>query len=174
MTPVRLLHFTYVILFLTLGIFSCKDKAKREEKVFHAAPMDAQSIGGLSFALYNDSSYTILNSGGIGFSSHKGSYTMAGDTITLHNFVKQGLFKRHRLIVIRYDEQDSTYWMWKYSDLFGKPRSLGRTLWQDLKAGDYHMGEGDVYQLDENNRPIRDGYYFNIALDKLKTGKSEK
>jgi hypothetical protein len=158
----------YIVLFLTAGILSCKDNSMRKEEVFHAASSETQSIGGVSFELYNDSSYTILHSGGLGFTSYKGSYSIAGDTITLHNFEKQGPFKRNRLIVIRYDEQDSTYWMWKYNN------SFGAATWEVYKSGDYHMGAGDVYQLDENNLSLRDEYHFTIALDKLKSGQSQK
>jgi hypothetical protein len=36
------------------------------------------------------------------------------------------------------------------------------------------MGEGDVYQLDENNKPLREAYHFTILLDKLKLSQSQK
>jgi hypothetical protein len=163
---VRLLSF--VVLFVAAGILSCRNNSKRKEKIFHAASSETQSIGGLSFELYNDSTYTIIHSGGLGFTSHKGSCTIAGDTITLHNFEKQGPFKRNRLIVLRYAEQDSTYWMWKYNN------SFGAATWKVAKGRDYHMGEGDIYQLDENNGPLRDEYHFTIALDKLKPSQSQK
>jgi hypothetical protein len=58
--------------------------------------------------------------------------------------------------------------MWKYNS------SFGAATWEVSKRRDYHMGDGDVYQLNENDRPLRDEYHFTIALDKLKSGQSQK
>ena len=151
-------------------MLSCKEKSKpltEDDKVFHGATPYDGSIDGLNIELYNDNTYTIMHSGGLGANFHKGSYTLSGDTITLHDFKKLGPLERSRLLVFRYEEQDSTYWIWKYSN------SIGAATWDIFKAGDYHMGKEDVYQLNEHNIPLRNSYHFAIALDKLRPTQSK-
>lgn len=132
-----------------------------EEKIFHGAP-SIQGVGGLSFGLYRDKRYQIISSGGIGVSYYSGSFTMTGDTIILRDLDKKSGFVSNRLLIVRYKEQDSTFWKWKYPNLKG--------LWelQNAKYFDSTWASGDVYQLSTDNIPIKDQYYFYIRLDSLK------
>jgi len=87
----------------------------------------------------------------------------AKDTLTLLDLTKEIPLKSHRLLVIRYDEQDSTYWKWKYTEV------TGISKWQDPRFRDSAMGgTGDVYQLNDKNELMKDELHFIIRLDTVK------
>jgi hypothetical protein len=155
-----------LIILWTVALFSCEKPLKEEDKVFHGGP-ESQGIGGLSFALYKDGRYQIINSGGIGWHEYDGSYTLSGDTITLNNLDKKSSVKHNRLLVYRYDEQDSTYWEWKYSHISKSysDKTLGSWSWESFKWKDLIHGQGDVYQLDTKDKPLKAEYHFIIQLD---------
>ncbi len=160
-------HQLLKIFFLTAvlcNFSSCTEFQKpfrEEDKLFHAAPQ-GNGIGSLSFALYNDHRYQIMNSGGIGADYYSGNYVTKNDTIILENLSKESSLKSNRLLIFKYDKQDSSFWDWKY------PAKKEISNWRDFKWHDSIMGEGDVYQLDENNKPLKDEYHFIIRLDSLK------
>jgi hypothetical protein len=165
------------LIYAMIGFSSCNKSFKEGDKIFHGAP-DRSGIGGLSFGLYKDKRYMIMNSGGIAWFEYSGRYDINGDTIVLHNLDKElnkefgkGVFESNRLVIYRYNEQDSTFWEWKYSDLyksFTADRKLGTWLWEDYKRSNEALGEGDVYQVDLNGKPIKSAYHFIIRLDSLK------
>jgi hypothetical protein len=153
---------------LIVGLLSCEKPFDEKDKLFHGAPQ-SNGIGGLSFGLYNDKRYKVTNSGGIGWSDYTGSYILSGDTITLKELDKESGLEKNRLVIYRYSLQDSNYWKWKYSDKFSNTdKTLGTSEWQNFKDADQMLGKGDVYQLDENSKPLKDKYHFLIAFDSLK------
>ena len=148
---------------LVYNILSCAESEKpfkEEDKLFHAAPQ-GNGIGSLSFALYKYNRYQIMNSGGIGADYFSGYYKVKGDTILLENLSKEISLKSPRLLIFKYNKQDSSFWNWKYSE------HIAITNWQTFKSNDFAMGEGNVYQLDENNKAMKDEYHFIIVLDSL-------
>ena len=159
----------YFIPLIWLGT-SCARPFEEKNKIFHGAP-SSNGISGLSFALYNDHRYQVMSSGCLFAFTKSGTYDLVGDTIILNGIDKHENFKSKRLLIFRYDQQDSTYWEWKYSRIyksFKANRKLGRWLWEDHKSGDAAIGEGDVYQINENGEPIENAYHFIIMLDSLK------
>jgi hypothetical protein len=73
----------------------------------------------------------------------------------------------NRLVIYRYCDQDSTFWIWKY------PGKAGFKNWVEMKQSDLMMGvSGDVYQVDDSNKPDRNQFSFRIRLDSLKTFQS--
>jgi hypothetical protein len=166
MKVIKLLK-TCLIVICIMEVSSCQETFKEEDKIFHGAP-ESLGIGGLSFALYRDNRYQVMNSGGIGWFEYSGSYILNGDTITLNKLDKESNLENNRLIIYRYNKQDSAYWKWKYSDKLGNTdKTLGSWSWQSFKDQDKILGEGDVYQLDENNKPLKNKYHFFIRLDSL-------
>ena len=156
---------------ILLGISSCTTSPpfNEKDKIFHGAP-ESMGIGGLSFGLYKDHRYLIINSGGIAAFKYSGLYTLKGDTIVFNNLSKDVPIESNRLLILRYDQQDSTYWEWKYSRIYKERISdptLGKWSWEQFKWGDSVLGQGDVYQLDSNNLPINTAYHFLIRLDSL-------
>jgi hypothetical protein len=153
---------------LIVGLLSCEKRFDEKDKLFHGAPQ-SNGVGGLSFGLYNDKRYVVTNSGGIGWSDYSGSYILSGDTITLKELDKESGLEKNRLIIYRYSLQDSNYWKWKYSDRFSDTdKTLGTWTWRKFKDVDQMLGEGDVYQLDENSKTLKDKYHFLIRFDSLK------
>ena len=161
------------VLIISLIISSCStftDSHREEGKIFHAAPMSG-GIGALYFGLYNNNKYQICNSGGLGQFCYSGEFKLSRDTLTLLALNKEIPLKSNKLLILRYTEQDSTYWEWKYSKQykdFSSDRKLGRWIWRDFQGGDLALGEGDVYQLDTNGIRIRSEYHFIIRFDSLK------
>lgn len=134
-----------------------------KDKIFHAAP-GTQGIGNLSFALYNDSRYQVMNSGGIGASYYEGKYSVSGDTIILKDLNKESSFKSNRLLIIRYRDQNDSFWRWKHPDIKDNKWQL-----QVAKTPqDSGWASGEVYQIDEKNQLMRDADFFYIRLDSLK------
>jgi hypothetical protein len=151
------------ILIIALMLSSCfsSDTHREEGKIFHAGPMSG-GIGALYFGLYNDNTYQICNSGGIGQTCYSGKFKLDKDTLILLDLNKNVPLKSDKLLIVRYNDQDSNYWKWKYSRV---PNS-----WQHLKRQDSINGLGDVYQLDKNNKLMNDQHdeHFIIRLDNLK------
>jgi hypothetical protein len=159
-------------LIILLEVSSCitSPPFNENEKIFHGAP-ESMGIGGLSFGLYKDHRYLIRNSGGLGAFEYSGLYTINGDTIVFNNLSKDVPVESNRLVIFRYEQQDSTYWEWKYSRIYNERKSdpkLGKWLWEQFKSGDSVLGQGDVYQLDKNNLPIKTAFHFLIRLDSLR------
>lgn len=150
-----------MIFFIPL-FFSCNSNPNFEEqdKIFHASGASG-GIGGIYFALYKNHQYQICESGGLGETCCSGNYILAGDTIKLFNLSNKCYIKNTRLLICRYNQQDSSYWQWKY------PKHLKD--WADMKKHDLNLdNSGDVYQIDNNNKLVLDPtYYFVIRLDSL-------
>jgi hypothetical protein len=151
------------LLCLPTLFFACsqhKKEFKEENKILHAGPSSG-GIGSLSFELYNDSTYRISNSGGIGEDVYTGTYSIKNDVITFNNLDTTSSLKHNRLLIFRYSEQDSLYWKNKYPNSFSK--------WQDFKSRDSAMGGyGDIYQIDDNNQITANETHFIIRSDSLK------
>jgi hypothetical protein len=164
-------YIFFIIISLIINACSTFSASRREEgKIFHAAPMSG-GIGALSFGLYNDSNYEICNSGGLGQFCYSGEFKLNRDTLTLIDLHKDVPLKSNKFLILRYAEQDSTYWEWKYSrqyTSFSADRKLGKWIWQQFKGSDLALGEGDIYQLDNNGIPIKDEYHFIIRFDSLR------
>jgi hypothetical protein len=153
-----------LIIFISLFVLACKAKQKPlDDKniVFHGAPQN-NGIGSLSLALYKDGRYQIINSGGIGAYNYSGNFKVSGDTIILENLDKESSLASNRLLIYRYDEQDSSFWLWKHS------KSIGVWEWRDFKEQDSMKEKGNVFQLDKDNKPTKDKPYFRITIDSLK------
>lgn len=150
------------ILTLALVISSCSssDTHRESGKIFHAGPPTA-GIGALYFGLYKDGTYQICKSGGLGQDCYSGNFKVSNDTLTLVDLNKDVPLLSNRLLVLRYNNLDSSYWIWKYK---GNPNSWQRLQWQDTS-----LSLGDVYQLDSNNDLMngKTDYYFLIRLDHL-------
>lgn len=160
----------YCLIVILGGLSSCEPSFNDDDKIFHAAP-ESMGIGGLSFGLYKDHTYLIRNSGGIASFEYSGSYDLNGDTIIFHKLSKQIPLENSRLIIYRYDQQDSTYWEWKYSKIYkelSSDKTLGTWSWQRFRSGDLALGDGDVYQIDTSGIPNSSAYHFIIRLDSLK------
>ncbi len=155
--------FNFLLLTLSLLFFSCggfEKEFKDEDKILHAGPSTG-GIGSLSFALYKDSRYRISNSGGVGEFIYAGSFTIMGNIITLNKLDKESSMEYNRLLISRYNEQDSVYWKNKYGNNAGS--------WQDLRKQDSALGgTGDIYQLDDNNQIAQNEAHFIIRLDSVK------
>lgn len=160
-TPIR---FHLIILIYSILFTSCSnsDKHREEGKIFHAGP-SANGIGSLYFALYDDDTYQICNSGGVGQDCYTGNFNLSKDTLTLFELNKEVPVKSNRLIIKRYFEQDSTFWKWKYA------KSIGTSTWVDFKWRDSALGgTGNVYQLNDKSELMKDEAHFIIRLDSLK------
>jgi hypothetical protein len=153
-----------LILSFTISFGSCShsDKSREDGKIFHAAPSTG-GIGSLYFALFNDKTYQICNSGGIGQLSYSGNFILKKDTLTLIALDKEIPVNSNRFLIKRYADQDSSFWNWKYS------KAMASFTWQYLKLRDTVTGNtGDVYQLNDNNELMKDATHFVIRLDSLK------
>lgn len=153
----------FILLFICVGIAFCtmRKPFSEKDKVFHGAP-STPGIGSLSFALYNDGRYQIMNSGGIGAFYYDGKYIMSGDTIILKDLDKESSFKSNRLLIIRYKEQTDSFWRWKHPDIKDNKWQL-----QIAKIPkDSGWASGEVYQINENNQLMRANYFY-IRLDSL-------
>jgi hypothetical protein len=160
-TPAKLY---LIILSFTISLDACShsDKHREAEKIFHAGPSSG-GIGALYFALYTDKTYQICSSGGIGQDCYSGNFNLKRDTLTLIELNKEISLKSNKLLIIRYAEQDSSFWNWKYT------KSIGVSTWQDFKRRDLSLGgTGDVYQLNDRNELMKDESHFIIRLDSLK------
>jgi hypothetical protein len=153
----------FFIITLTITLSSCSTSEHREQgKIFHAGPSSG-GIGSLYFALYDDKTYQICNSGGVGQDCYSGKFSLIGDTLTLIDLDNAIPLKSEKLLILRYAEQDSTYWKWKYE------KSIGIWTWEHLQWRDLAIGGiGDVYQLNDKNELMKDECYFIIRLDSLK------
>jgi hypothetical protein len=158
-----------LILLLTSFVFafcSMRKPFNEKDKVFHAAP-STQGIGSLSFALYNDNRYQIMNSGGIGASYYQGKYRVSGDTIILEDLNKESLLKSNRLLIIRYKDQTDSFWRWKNPDIKDNEWQLQITKTPQTSG----WASGEVYQIDENNQLMRNSSCFYIRLDSLESNR---
>jgi hypothetical protein len=156
------LHNSILILVLIISSCSSSSDTHREYgKIFHAAPMSG-GIGALYFGLYDDNTYQICNSGGLGQECYADKFKLDKDTLILLNLNKDIPLKSNRLLVVRYAEQDSNYWKQKYID--------NPNTWEELKQKDTTNGIGDVYQLNNNNKLFSEtrDIHFIIKLDSLK------
>jgi hypothetical protein len=154
----------HIILFgilLTLNsCFSHSDTHRENDKIFLAGPSSG-GIGALYFGLYKDHTYQICASSGIGQDCYSGEFVLNGDTVTLTGLDKKINIKYNRLVILRYSQQDSNYWKWKYA----KPH----LRWNEWKQRDSGLGtSGDVYEIDQNNRLDKNEIHFVIELDSLK------
>jgi hypothetical protein len=155
---------------MLFGVSACETSFDEKDQIFHGS-LASHGIGKLSFSLYKDQRYLIINSGGIGSSEYIGSYALYGDTILLYNLNKEVPLESNKLVIYRYEQQDSSYWEWKYSRLyksFTSDKTLGKWDWTQYKSGDKALGEGDVYQIDANGIPIKEPVHFIIRLDSLR------
>jgi len=170
MASINLYIYCLAIVLLIGSCTSSPGSHRENAKIFHAAPMSG-GIGALYFGLYNDNTYQICNSSGLGQDCYSGKFKLDKDTLTLLDLNRDVPLRSNKLIIVRYNKQDSTYWEWKYSrqyESFSSDRTLGKWKWQEFKNADMVLGEGNVYQLAPNGIPIKDEYYFIIQLDSLK------
>ncbi|MGC4104062.1 hypothetical protein [Ferruginibacter sp.] len=155
----------YLIILASITLLSScfySDESREQGKIFHAGPSTG-GIGAMYFALFNDHTYQLCNSGGIGQDCYTGNFELHRDTLTLTNLDKKIPLHSGRFIIKRYAEQDSSYWNWKYA------KNIGISTWQDFRSEDLIMeGIGDVYQLNDSNQLMKDDIYFIIRLDSLK------
>lgn len=161
MTHLKIRSTTFLILIFSLFSCASKHKFNEDDKIFHGASASG-GIGGGYFALYKDRKYQVCESGGLGEECYTGNFTLIGDTIVLQNLSKKCYLKNNKLLICKYDKQDSTYWQWKY------PGHIND--WEDMKERDIRMGnDGDVHQIDIQNKRILDPtYHFVVRLDNLK------
>jgi len=159
------ISFQFFYLALGMSFISCdhSDKHREEDKIFHAAPSKG-GIGSLYFALYKDNTYEICNSGGVGQNCYSGAFILKRDTIIFYKLNKEIQLSSNRMIIKRYAEQDSTFWIWKYKI------SSNVSKWLEFKELDIAMGGiGDVYVLNTENEPLKEGTHFTIRMDSIKT-----
>jgi len=158
-------NLTLFLLAASMMLISClnSDIHREDSKIFHAGPSSG-GIGSMYFSLYKDGTYHFCNSGGIGEICYSGKFNLNKDTILLNELNKDIRIASNRLIIKRYAEQDSTYWIWKYEN---SSRAL---KWVDFRRQDSLINTiGDVYLLDKENEPRKDETHFTIRLDSLKT-----
>ena len=152
------LFFSMVTIFISC---SSPEVFSEQDKIFHGGSSTG-GIGSLYFALYKNNRYQVCNSGGIGEDCYSGNFELKNDTIILLNLDKQVPLKFNRLIILRYNKQDSSFWKMKYSN--------NHFPWQDLKQNDSMLGgSGDIYQLDNRNKIVWDKKqnHFIIRMDSL-------
>ena len=146
-----------IILFLV----SCSAKLDEKDKIFQAAPNMSDGIGGTFFSLYKNNKYQFCDGNFMDPGCYTGTYNLVGDTLTLINLKLNDHVKSNRFIIFRFSEVDSTYWKRKYSN--------SGLHWNDLRMNDSLNALGDIYELDEKNRPRTNvNYWYVIRLDKLK------
>ena len=152
--------FPFALMIIINSCFPHSDNHREDGKIFHATAA-AGGIGQIYFGLYKDKTYQICESGGIAQECYEGTYTLNKDTITLTGLKNESYLTYNRLVICRYKNQDSSYWKWKYHR-----KNLN---WEFMRQQDLMMGnEGDVHQLDHQNRLVFDpAYHFNIKLDSL-------
>ena len=152
-----------IFIFFTMLAPSCFLYDRPNEKyntIFHAGPSDG-GIASLYFVLYSNNKYKICASGGIGETCETGSFILNNDTITFQNFNSKIPIKYPRLIIFRYNNQDSSYWKWKCSE-------NKVATWQDFKWMDSAFGgTGDVYQINKDGIVAKEEDHFVIRYDKL-------
>ena len=150
-------------LFIASLIYGCRTNVelKDEDKIFHAGP-NMSGFGGTFFGLYKNNIYEFCDGDFMDPGCYTGEYELNGNFLTLKDLKLNDHVKHNRFIIYRYAEQDSTYWQKKYPD--------SSSDWKQLKQSDINSGsEGDVYELDNNNKPVTDvTYYYVIRFDKLK------
>lgn len=118
--------------------------------------------GSFEFSLYNNHTYEVCTTGDVETHCYSGTYSLKGDTLVLEDLSKDVPLYTNRLLIVRYSQQDSMYWKWKY------PNRV--QAWQDLKEEDLIVnGLGDVYELDDQNEPVRElsNVRFTIREDRL-------
>jgi hypothetical protein len=106
----------FLSLCLLLLSYSCKQKEKEfteKDKILHAAPANG-GISSLSFGLYKDGRYKISNAGGIGEYIFTGNYLINNDTIIFNDLDTESSLNYNRLLILRYNKQDSSFWKSKY------------------------------------------------------------
>ena len=149
-----------VFLILFIFIYSCSNSHNHwYEERFFAVYSEGEERG-LYFTLYNDNSYKICNDDGKVAECDTGKFKLNHDTLTLFNLSRRFPLKSNKLLIILYNEQDSTFWKWKYS------KFLGVGTWQDFKWLDSVRGKGDVYQLNDSNQLIQNDFHFIIDTER--------
>jgi hypothetical protein len=145
---------------------SCKTqiKVKEEDKIFHAGPVNS-GFGGIFFALFKDNKYEFCDGNFMDAGCYTGLYNLSGDTIILIDLRKHNGIPTNKLIIRRYSEMDSTYWIWKYPE--------NKTNWQSMRNNDSSIGStGDIFPLDKMNKIKYDrNNYFLIRLDSLQNNR---
>jgi hypothetical protein len=155
---------TLLIVLIPVFLVSCETRPRPFDDtdiIFNGSP-DNNGMGGLSFALFKDRRYRIMNSGETAAHYYSGTFKVSGDTIILENLNKESGLISNRLLIFRYADQDSSFWMWKHE------KKIGFWKWRYFKLQDSKMGKGNVFQLDENGNPTKEESYFRITIDDLK------
>jgi hypothetical protein len=103
----------FLLVLLLVFINSClpsDDDHREDGKVFHASIPGSGAIGGLYFGLYNDHTYQICSTGGIGQDCYEGQFTLNQDTLVLMNLSKYIYLKSNRMLISRYpSEQNGSF-----------------------------------------------------------------
>ncbi len=117
------------------------DNNREDGKIFHAYMPGGGAVGGLYFALFNDHTYDICGTGGLGQFCYRGNYVLKNDTLTMIALSKDiASLKSNKFLISHYS----------------LPNGRG-----DL---------GEVIQLDpKTNQPIgKNDIYFIVTIDSLK------
>ena len=139
--------------------------AKEEEAIFHAGPTPAESgFGTKFFTLHSDGQYQFCEGDFIHPGCYTGDFILSGDTITLLGLRKHSAIPVNKFLIIRYAQQDSSYWKWKYAEQKGG--------WKSQYHSDTIIATGDVWPLEQNGKLVSDRKnHFIIRLDSLNNKK---
>jgi hypothetical protein len=98
----------FLLSFFLHSCLSESDKTRVEGEVF-GATVPGGAVGGLYFRLYNDSTYQICSTGGIGQNCFSGQYLLRDDTLIFVNLNKSIHLKSKLIIArdIKYSDWDS-------------------------------------------------------------------
>jgi hypothetical protein len=145
---------------------NCKTqiKVKEEDKVFHAGPVYS-GFGGIFFGLYKGNRYEFCDGDFMDAGCYTGLYNLSGDTIILLDLRKHNGIPTNKFLIRRYNDLDSSYWIWKYQE--------HKTDWQSMRHIDSSIGStGYIFPLDERDKIKYDrNNYFVIRLDRLQNNR---
>jgi hypothetical protein len=140
---------------------SCQVQVNEEDKVFHAAPLNAD-LGGSYFSLYKGNKYQFCDGDFMDPGCYTGDYHLLSDTITLHKLKKHFGISTNRFLIRHYKDMDSSYWQWKYP---GDDDEWERMRHMDMMSG----ATGDVLPLSLEGEIVFDRVnYFVIRMDEMK------
>ena len=104
------------------------------------------AVGGLYFGLYNDNTYQICATGGLGETCHEGNYLLKEDTLVLLNLEESYTLQSHRFLIEHFEVKN--------------------------REGN----SGEVFQLDKMNKKMtgKSDIRFVVRMDQLELNNTSK
>ena len=140
------LIFLFLISFFFNSCIPPSDSNRENGKIFHAYVPSGGAVGGLYFALFNDHTYEICGTGGLGQNCYSGNYILRNDTLTMIDLNKDIGLRSNKFLISHYST----------------PNGRG-----DL---------GVVFQLNPNTNQTleKNETYFVVTIDSLKNSRQQE